>query len=201
MAILAFIPAAVHAQDIDLHVVTRSFYQANIPQRLGIIFRPKVLFEVSFPELFVEPGLLPLTITAGIRLPRNATMDEPMFRIIGDNGEGPFIILMVDVDAPTHPTPATGEFRHFLGANFFLNDVMDPFLLSNSTPALSEYQEPHPILSEPHRYAFLIFSQPDNFNDSVGGSPFYTTTSYFNLTDFISQTGLGQPCGGTYMIL
>ena len=61
---------------------------------------------------------------------------------------------MVDLDAPTPQQPTSAQIRHFLGGNFALGtpDANGLSLLSNSTPALSEFRQPTPPAgSDPHR--------------------------------------------------
>ena len=63
---------------------------------------------------------------------------------------------MVDLDAPTPQDPTSAQIRHFLGGNFKLDrpDIRGLSLLSNSTPALSNFLQPTPPAgSDPHRWA------------------------------------------------
>ena len=65
-------------------------------------------------------------------------------------GKGPFVIAMVDPDAPTPQNPDNAPVRHFLGGGFTFKD--DGVSLTNSTPAVTEYQPPSPPAgSNPHR--------------------------------------------------
>ena len=61
---------------------------------------------------------------------------------------------MVDLDAPTPQQPTNAQIRHFLGGNFALGtpDANGLSILSNSTPAVSEFKQPTPTAgSDPHR--------------------------------------------------
>jgi len=72
--------------------------------------------------------------------------------MIGQAGEGPFVIIMIDPDAPTPQDPIFSEIRHFMGGDFRLIDPRDPFLLVSSTEAVTFYHEPRPIRSsDQHR--------------------------------------------------
>ena len=67
-----------------------------------------------------------------------------------------FVVAMVDLDAPTPQNPNVSEIRHFLGGNFKLDSEAPGHiglsLLSNSTPALSNFLQPTPPAgSDPHR--------------------------------------------------
>jgi len=68
-------------------------------------------------------------------------------------GKGPFVIAIVDPDAPAPEKAdnATETVRHFLGGDFTFKD--DGFCLANNTPAITEYEPPSPPKgSKPHRY-------------------------------------------------
>ena len=68
---------------------------------------------------------------------------------------------MVDLDAPTPQNPNASQIRHFLGDNFTLEppNRNGLSLLTNSTPALSDFLQPTPPAgSDPHRYVFPRFS-------------------------------------------
>lgn len=84
------------------------------------------------------------------------TAIPPVFGIqSATNTTGSFVVAMVDLDAPTPQDPSEAEIRHFLGGNFELGtpDVNGFALLSNTTPALSEFLQPTPPAgSDPHRY-------------------------------------------------
>lgn len=68
-----------------------------------------------------------------------------------------FVVSMIDLDAPTPQNPNVSQIRHFLGANFELQESgrLSRFgvgLLANSTPALSGFLQPTPPAgSDPHR--------------------------------------------------
>ncbi|KAG6898901.1 hypothetical protein C0993_002978 [Termitomyces sp. T159_Od127] len=188
------------SQDHSLSRVKQAFEAASIPSDLFINFNPKALLEVTFPE----PTGGPITLSAGVQVPRNgtsATAGPPTFSAIGDIGIGPFVIATVDPDAPTPQDPTNAQIRHFLGPNFFppqsSNSRNEP--LMNRTPAISEFRQPTPPAgSDAHRYIFLLFNQPENFNAQrlVTST---TPTNLFNISEFAAATGLGDPIAGTFM--
>lgn len=50
------------------------------------------------------------------------------------------------------------------------------------------------------RYIFLLFEQPEGFDDQT----LFNSSSrraYFNISSFAAAVGLGQPIGGTYMLV
>ncbi|KAF8802137.1 PEBP-like protein [Phlegmacium glaucopus] len=164
------------AQDTSLATVKKAFDSANLA-RNGTVST----FLMTFPRT----NLLAL-----------ATTGPPIFRIVGHAGPGPFVVAIVDPDAPTPQNPTSAQIRHFLGGNFFQDF---PFCLRNSTPAISDFIQPTPPAgSDPHRYIFLLFKQPSNFNDQTLVTP-ATPVPLFNISEFASGAGLGEPIGGTFM--
>ncbi|KAF9482593.1 PEBP-like protein [Pholiota conissans] len=185
------------AQDTSLGEVKRAFSNANIPETIKFAFDPKVLLEVTFPQTSAKP----ITLHAGIQLPRNATVGPPTFNVIGSVSKGPFVVAAVDPDAPTPQTPTSAQIRHFLGGNFFLDTPRTPTLLSNNTPAISHFQQPTPPAgSDPHRYIFLLFNQPKGFNEQTLINS-TSSIAMFNISLFAAAVGLGQPIGGSFMLV
>jgi len=187
--------ALMTAQDTSLKNVKRAFEAANIPHDLGITFDPRVLLEVTFPQ---ADGTS-ITLHAGVHVPRNDTAGPPTFAITGGGvGHGPFVVAVVDPDAPTPQAPTIAQIRHFLGGNFFKNHSC---LLSTSTPVLSQFQQPTPPAgSAAHRYIFLLFHQSAKFNHQRlinSTSPI----SLFNISQFADAVGLGAPIAGTFMFV
>ncbi|KAF5360966.1 hypothetical protein D9756_004548 [Leucocoprinus leucothites] len=191
---LSLIALAVTAQDTNVRTVKRTFDAANIPTDLSITFDPTALLEVTFPE----PNARPITIHAGQQLPRDSTAGPPTLNLRGSNSRGPFVVAAVDPDAPTPQEPTSAQIRHFLGGNFTPNGSG---LLSNSTPALSEFRQPTPPAgSDAHRYIFLVFEQPDGFNDQTVVTP-ATPVQNFDISAFADAVGLGNPIAGTFMLV
>lgn len=143
------------------------------------------------------------------------TAGPPIFNVIGHPGNGPFIVFTIDPDAFV---PPTNQVRQSFAANFFRDSPGSPFLLRNSTPAITDYIQPEPpARSKPHRYEFrftfklmfffehsifryifLLFDQPDNFNNQTlvtSTTPIYP----FNISQFVNGAGLDDPIGGTFM--
>lgn len=143
----------------------------------------------------------------------SVTVGPPIFNVIGDVGRGPFIVFTIDSDAYV---PPTNQVRQSLAANLFRGSPTSSFLLTNTTPAITDYIQPQPPAgSKPHRYdqiligllllfwtfhryIFLLFDQPNNFNNQTlitSTTPIYP----FNLSQFVNEAGLGDPIGGTFM--
>ncbi|KAI5121060.1 hypothetical protein M0805_008576 [Coniferiporia weirii] len=191
------------AQDTSLRTVKAAFDNANIPEDANFIFNPTALFEVSF----LQAASPPIHVTAGVQLARNQTAIPPTFGIqrsaFSHNVGGNFVVAMVDLDAPTPQAPTNAQIRHFLGGNFALErpDARGLALLTNSTPALSEFQQPTPPAgSDPHRYVFFLFEQSPGFNKQTEVNS-TTPISNFNISQFALDVGLGNPIGGTFMLV
>ncbi|KAG6860418.1 hypothetical protein C0995_011412 [Termitomyces sp. Mi166 len=170
-----------------------------IPSALSIDFNPKALLEVIFPEPTGD-----ITLHPGIQLPINATKGPPFFGAVGHIGKGPFVIAVVDPDAPTPQAPMEAQVRHFLGANFFPGSLQSgpaqASILNNQTAAISAFLQPAPPSSEAHRYIFLLFNQPTGFNSQTLVTPDSSRLN-FNLSTFAAATGLGNPIAGTFMLV
>ncbi|KAJ6480590.1 PEBP-like protein [Mycena vitilis] len=185
--------ALVARQDTSLRAVNAAFSAANISATLGITFDPKALLEVSFPQAHGRP----VTLHAGIQLPINTTARPPSFEVRGAAGRGPFVVAMVDPDAPTPADPSLAQIRHFLAGDFHLRDDC----LFNTTPAVSDFVQPAPPAGSPaHRYIILLYKQSAAFahQQLVNAS---TSVLGFNLSQFASAVGLGEPVAGTFMLV
>ncbi|KAI0291838.1 phosphatidylethanolamine-binding protein [Russula brevipes] len=116
---------------------------------------------------------------------------------------GPFVVAAVDLDAPTPQLRNVTQIRHILGGGFQLDPWSDQDVrpLVNTTPALTEWLQPQPPQgSDPHRYAFLVFDESPCFaNQTLVDSS--TSRLLFNLSDFAAKTQLGNPLGGTFMLV
>jgi hypothetical protein len=156
--------------------------------------------------------------------PFNTDTDKPpTFRLRAPGkpvniGKGPFVIAMVDPDAPNPEKPdnASAPVRHFLGGDFTFDN--DGVSLVNNTPAVTEYKPPSPPAgSKPHRsvegylvvhifliifgrFVFLLFEQPDGFKEQKEVGP-ETDRDAFNVSQFAEKAGLGDPVAGTYMLV
>jgi len=51
-----------------------------------------------------------------------------------------------------------------------------------------------------YRYVFLLFKQPQGFNEQKEVNS-ETSRSLFNISSFAEKVGLGDPLGGTFMIV
>ncbi|KAI0056049.1 PEBP-like protein [Artomyces pyxidatus] len=186
--------------DTSLKVVREEFNEFHIPGNLSMTFNPTALLEVTFPEKNAPP----VRLHAGIHLPISDVAGPPSFGLLKTlttpiPGHGPFVVAAVDLDA----APQYGQIRHFLGGDYTPGPVgLDGVAkLTNSTPAVSEFIQPAPPVGDPpHRYVFLLFKQPAGF-DSQTAVNATTPVTNFNIASFSQTVGLGEPIGGTFMLV
>ncbi|GJE97182.1 PEBP-like protein [Phanerochaete sordida] len=191
---------SVLAQDTSLKTVEAAFEKANIPADLHITFKPSTLLEVTFPQA-TGPSI---TIHASEQLPRNATVGPPHFAVRGVlPATRDFVVATVDPDAPTPADPTVAQIRHFLAGNFVRGRItgLEQVTLVNETVPLSGWQQPTPPAGSPaHRYIFLLFEQPKDFNSQTFVTP-NTSISNFNISQFAQEVGLGNPIAGSFMLV
>ncbi|TFK22936.1 PEBP-like protein [Coprinopsis marcescibilis] len=199
-SILALAPSLIAAQDRSVKDVVAAFEKAGIPEDLAIKFQPSSLLEVSFPQAAGRA----ITLKAGVQLPRNVTAGPPTYRLLTNKliDRGPFVIASVDPDAPTPQDPTVAQIRHGLAGNFYLSNFgSSRGGLKNKTSAITEWLQPNPpSYSDAHRYIFLIYRQPEGFNEQKLVTP-ETTVRLFNISSFASAVGLGDPIAGTFMVV
>ncbi|EKM75532.1 hypothetical protein AGABI1DRAFT_116362 [Agaricus bisporus var. burnettii JB137-S8] len=191
---LSLFVLAIKAQDRDLGVVKRAFEAADIPADLSLNFNPTALLEVTFPESDGND----ITIHAGQQVPRDSTAGPPIYHAVGLRSSGPFVITMVDPDAPTPQMPTVAQERHFLGGDFHLDRTGR---LTNSTAGIDEFLQPSPPAgSDAHRYIFMLWNQPRGFDQqTVVGAD--TPRGSFNVSEFARAVGLGEPIAGTFLFV
>ncbi|KAH8114709.1 hypothetical protein DFH11DRAFT_1495684, partial [Phellopilus nigrolimitatus] len=123
----------------------------------------------------------------------------PVFALNGtyDSNET-FLVGIFDLgNASSDSAPPT---VHFLGGNFTANSSGDALsMLTNSTPALLDYTPPGaPSGTDADRFVYLVFNQTENADFSSVST---SQTQNFSISDFINQTGLNAPIGGTMVWL
>ncbi|KAF9522743.1 PEBP-like protein [Crepidotus variabilis] len=192
--------------DSSLRTVKQAFKNAKLPHTLGIEFKPKALLDVVFLADTSKP---PIDVIAGMAVLKNDTSTQPSFsvtfpgkRVIPpEYGSGPFVVTVLDPDAPSPQNTSWAQVRHFLAGNFYFEFGASGPQLVNKTPAVSDWKAPSPPEgSDAHKYAFLLYKQSPEFNDQtlVNSS---TPIKNFNISQFAVATGLGQPIAGTFILV
>jgi phosphatidylethanolamine-binding protein len=104
------------------------------------------------------------------------TAGPPQFALSRSEGtntspatDGPFVIAVVDPDAPTPQAPTVAQFLHFIGGGYYhpedatqspqrrwparkRSPGLENLMLVNNTPAIIDFLQPQPPAgSDPHR--------------------------------------------------
>ncbi|KZV87463.1 PEBP-like protein [Exidia glandulosa HHB12029] len=143
----------VRAQDNDTATVAAAFMNAGIVPDVLSSFAPVLPLLVTFKQADGSS----IEVTAGMQLTIAQTANEPTFALVSGNAaiQGkPYLIAMVDPDAPTPQNTSISQVRHFLAPDFVSDGpVAGTWPMTNRTPALSEYMGPHPPDgSDAHRF-------------------------------------------------
>lgn len=108
---------------------------------------------------------------------------------------------MIDLDVMSNGTTTT--ILHWLQSDFILSPerVLTPGPTNSSLGP--PYFGPAPPPGNPHRYTFLLFSQPEDFTIPESFSNLNPPTGItdlfgFNITSFVAATGLDDPLAGNY---
>ncbi|KAJ3542854.1 hypothetical protein NMY22_g3346 [Coprinellus aureogranulatus] len=93
-----------------------------------------------------------------------------LYGISADPGPGPFVIIMADPDVPTPQNPSFSPVRHWLAGNYYPTKTSN--VLTPSGTAITPYFQPTPGVGSPaHRYTYLLYKQPSNFNQQTIVTP------------------------------
>ncbi|THU92230.1 PEBP-like protein [Dendrothele bispora CBS 962.96] len=186
--------------ELDPEKVKEDFEKSGLVPDVVETFEPKAVLDVAFSG---EES--PVYVVEGGNLTVNQTALMPTFWLTYNDPSllnQTFIVTMVDPDAPTPQNRSLAQVRHLVLADVRINGSGSEgvALLTNSTPALSEYIPPGPPAgSDPHRYTFLLWNQPPTFDRASASASFDPAAPVgFNVSQFASQNGLGQPVAGTF---
>ncbi|KAF8827004.1 hypothetical protein HHX47_DHR5000844 [Lentinula edodes] len=198
---LLLVPNKVLGQfsDQSLTNTTQAFTQAQIVPDVLSSFNPAALLGVEFTDPSTNQSV---NVTPGILLSMEQTMKEPQFFLTANvtiPSTIPYVLVIIDPDAPMPQNNTESQFRHMLGGDFHVDNSSK---LVNTSAALSDFVNPTPPTgSDPHRYVILAFIQPADFNSTgpelVNAS---TPRNNFNLTTFGEAVNLGAPIAGTYFL-
>ncbi|KAF1938935.1 PEBP-like protein [Clathrospora elynae] len=102
-----------------------------------------------------------------------------------------YTFLMIDPDAPTPADPKFGYWRHWVVSS--IHPSLSPGNIVESGRTLTKYLAPGPKdESDPHRYLFLLFREPEGFEvqkGDVGGEEFVERRS-FKVEEWVERMGL-----------
>ncbi|CAE6442342.1 unnamed protein product [Rhizoctonia solani] len=196
---IASVLASPYAKYPTLAEVKEKFYSEGIVPDVLPSFNPTSFIYLTYTGNLSD-GSSSKVVLPGTNFVRNDTLVPPQISVQGVKG-GPYVVVMVDPDAPSRANPTLGQVRHLLAANFTVSSpskyVRQSYVLKNSTAAFSEYEPPTPpVGSGLHRYVALLYSQPKNFDvSSLNASDILS----FNISAFAARSGLGEPLAGTFL--
>jgi len=200
---LAFL-ALIRAQDTDIQTVETALKNASvIPDVLPANFTPRFPIEAVFTNPSTNTTI---PVTAGMNLTMADTMNIPFFAIQSNNTQiigKPYLIAIVDPDAPSPPNRTEAQFLHFLGINYISNNLTDNelFILSNTSAPIMPFVNPTPPNgSIPHRYVVAMYLQASN-NVTVMNGTVPANRTNFNLTRFADETGNLTLLGATFFFV
>ncbi|KAL0949312.1 hypothetical protein HGRIS_009388 [Hohenbuehelia grisea] len=130
--------------------VRRAFTKFHIVPDVIPSFNPVATLDVIFKDQSTGKHV---HVAPGKNLTVKQTETIPQFLLKTENTslfDGPFVIALVDPDAPKPQDPKNSPFRHMLGGDFRVKQ--DDGKLVNGSVALTEFAPPSPPDgSDPHR--------------------------------------------------
>jgi hypothetical protein len=185
--------AAAQSQNIPLELaaVKAHFQQSLLVPELLKDFDPTVLINVNY----AGAG----DIATGQLLTKDQVGSAPTITVIAPAGvklDGNYTLAMVDPGA-VGEDQSSGVTRHWLVNSL----TIDGGALKNASAlSVTEYAGPAPPLgSGPHRYTFLLYSQPAEFNPPNEFSGANIGVSKFDVTAYATASKLGPIIGGSYI--
>ncbi|GBM89915.1 OV-16 antigen [Araneus ventricosus] len=130
-------------------------------------------------------------VTCGNLLTPNVTRERPTVIDYKADVKKLYTLIMFDPDAPTPQNPTSANFVHWL-----MENIPENLVINGDT--VYAYSPPSPpVRSDPHRYIFLIYEQPNRemLNDDFG-----TERAVFNLGEFVKDRHLKGPIAGNFFL-
>lgn len=136
----------------------------------------------------------------GVLLQRADTQVQPTVTAPAGTPNGTYIAVMIDLDVPRN---GGTTLLHWLESDFILSSgrALTPGPGNSSVGA--SYIGPNPPPGTPHRYTFVLFSQPTGFTfppsfNAINPPSDTSARIGFNITQFVAAAGLGAPLAGNY---
>jgi phosphatidylethanolamine-binding protein len=106
------------------------------------------------------------------------------------------LLIMIDPDVSIGGRKIT--YLHWLSPNVDLSN--EKAVVPTSGDNMVKYFQPSPPAGDPpHRYTFLLYSQPDNFSIPAKFANLQRSVLGFNVNAFATAAGLGQPKAASFM--
>ncbi|KAG9124750.1 hypothetical protein FRC07_010387 [Ceratobasidium sp. 392] len=129
----------------SLAEVKKAFYSAGIVPDVLSSFDPKSFLYLTYTGNLSD-GSSAKVVLPGTIFARNDTLVPPQLSVSGLKS-GPYVVAIVDPDAPSRATPTSAQIRHLLAGNLTVSStrsayVTDSLLLKNYTAAVNDYRPP-----------------------------------------------------------
>ncbi|CAG2177524.1 unnamed protein product, partial [Oppiella nova] len=169
---------------VDIHNVDMYFRSSGlVPDVIDVSPREQV--KVTFPEN--------ITISLGNEITPAEASKEPHVEWAPEQN-ALYTLAMVDPDAPSRVTPVWRSYKHWLVMNIPAGQVSGGDIVAGYTgPAPPEG-------TGLHRYAILIYQQPDGHIDPPPRDDSLEHRPYFSIEDFARNYTLGEPVAGNFFL-
>ena len=99
-----------------------------------------------------------------------STDAQKPFELSMPDGKGPYVVILLDMDAPFVSLPFLGPVLHWVQSGFRSNSTAT--LTSEGVPFICDYVGPAPPPgSGPHRYCYFVYDQPADFDPKKFAPP------------------------------
>ncbi|KAI0094097.1 phosphatidylethanolamine-binding protein [Irpex rosettiformis] len=181
---------------LGIEAIEAHFSQAGLVPSLLATFNPSAVLTLSYSGVG--------DVSPGQALTQQQVQPVPGLSVTPANSSveisGTYTIVMADA-GPVGTDESQGQTRHWLVNGATISNGSSPLNVStDSGVAITKYGGPAPAAgSGPHRYAILLFAQPNSFKAPDGLNTAGTPISVFNLQDYVKNSGLGAVVAGTYI--
>jgi len=192
LAVLGIFLSCIAAQTtLQIEAIEAHFKQSGIVPSLLTTFDPSAVLAVNYEGVGA--------ITPGQALSKDQVGATPTITVTAANSSvalsGNFTLAMVDADI-VGTNESGGVNRHWLVNSV---TVSDGAISNDSAVAITAYAGPGPASgSGPHRYVILLYSQPTDFHPPAEFQNPIPGVSKFNLSTYVSDSGLGSLVAAFY---
>lgn len=155
----------------------------------------------SIPALGVTfPNDKPIS-KPGVYLPRAEAAEKPIISYSTPSSTGKYLVVCIDLDAPFPSFAFLGPIIHWIQHDLVASSSGE-LTAEGGTKAITDYAGPHPPpISSPHRYVFLLYEQPTEFDRNKLGLPEnfgLRDRMKWNQAEFEKKAGLGKVVAGNW---
>ena len=116
-------------------------------------------------------------------------------------------MMDLSVEPNNIPTASNTTLIHWILPGLSFPDATTAALTSPSDP-IAPYYPPGPPAGQTHTYALFLYAEPSNFAVPADYVPIFKNLTAsvenrvgFNLTEFVAQTGLGDPLAADWFLV